>query len=405
MKIKIERQRLYDACRKISRMAAPESKKSLFPETSGILMEADQAGGVIKLTCTDLNVSMLMKLKDVDISESGAVVVPSALFTSMLGAMEGDEVGISVYNDGIMAFQSNNTFVHVQTLKAENFPNIALTFPENTICVSGLSLMAKKTLSVADKTNDDPSYQGVQIKFSSDKTIATATDGVRFLKAQGINAADGELEMLLPERSLSLLCGILKASDELYVGKVNNCAVFMTSEFVFTTKLILGDLDKVERLMDKVVSKYGAVVDAKEFAEALDMCGVLMLNADPCVNVTVTDKCLNISVDNENGNISIDVTAAKVVSMEENKADSTSKVFHYRPKLIYDFVKTCSGQVKAEFTENGVLKLTSDTSEYVISARSPAKIKVKEPVEAEEEPKTAPKTKSKKGKAAKKTAA
>jgi DNA polymerase III sliding clamp (beta) subunit (PCNA family) len=393
MKFKIERTRLYEACRKVSK-AASASKSSQIPELAGILMQADADKRILRLTCTDLSVSMQMKLKDVDVTESGEIVILNEMFTSMLGAMEGDEVGITVSNNTLQ-FQCGRTFVHTSTLPAEKYPAVKFSLPENTVQVSGLALLAKKTAAVANMGNNQTNYQGVQIRFTSETSTATAADGIRFLKSQGVNIADGELDLFIPERALNLLFGIVKIKDELYVGTVNNKAVFITDEYVFTTSLLNGDLSSVENIIQKFTAIYSATVKVKELAESLELCGTLLFGADQCVNITVNSRCLKISVENENGSISNDITVKNAVSMD-------GKVFHYNPKYLNDFIRSSTGELELSFTEKGFLMMKCGSNECVVSARSAAKIKPI-PVKTVKTEKPDSKNKTTKGKTAKKS--
>jgi uncharacterized protein with von Willebrand factor type A (vWA) domain len=84
MNFKINRKRLYEACKKAIRAAAPESMSNIAPETAGILLEADSSKETLKLYCTDLKVSIMFSLKDVDVAVSGETVVSATLFTQIL---------------------------------------------------------------------------------------------------------------------------------------------------------------------------------------------------------------------------------------------------------------------------------------------------------------------------------
>jgi DNA polymerase III sliding clamp (beta) subunit (PCNA family) len=390
MEFKVERKRLYDACRKVVKTTAPKSDKN---ELSGILLEADADRRVLRLTGTDLTVTMMMKLKDIDVSIPGKVVVPGTLFTEMLGAMTGETAEIMVQDSMVRVKSGISTFRAV-TMNVENFPKIAIVPPQTTVCVMGLALISKQTATVVSSSNDEANYQGVQIRFSPDTSTATSSDGVRFMKSKGEGIADGNLDLFVSEKALKILYGIVRAGDELFIGEINNSAVFMTSEFVFSTRLTAGNLEKIETLMEKIVPKYTAVVDSKEFAQALDVCVSMTYGVDLCVNLTLMQKSLKLTVDNENGSSAIKVDA-------EKSTDMAGKVFHYRPTFIFDFLRTCSGKVIIELDERGIMKLRSSQTDYVVTPRKPAVIKVKEETDKN---KTPVKVKTKKGKAAKKAA-
>jgi DNA polymerase-3 subunit beta len=367
MKFKVERKRLYDACRKVIRATA--SAKNT-PELTGILLEAD--GRTLRLTATDLTVTMMMKLKDVDIRESGRIVIP-AVFTEMLGAMTGDTAEVTV-RDSVVRLQCGAGFpiFRAPAMNAEQFPNVGIAFPETTICVQGIALIARQGAFVASERHDNPSFQGVQMRFAPDITTAASSDGIRFVRTKGDRIADGSLDLFIPERALKILCGIVRAGDELFIGAANNCAVFMTNELVFTARLTNGDLSNVESVIEKIVPAYSADVDSKAFAQAVDSCILMTQNADQCVNITLTGNSLMLTVDNENGSIEIEI---EIEAETQSSSDINDSVFHYRPNFICEFLRSCTGAITLEFSDKGVMRMRSALSEYVVTPRKAAVIK------------------------------
>ena len=215
MQFKIETQRLCDACKKASKIAQPESVS--IHQLSGMHIQADAEKRVLRLICTDMTISIMLKLKEVNITKSGEVIVPARWFSAMLETMSDDELNITTNEKGLMKVRSGKANMRFQTLKCEDFPAVNIAFPDNTICVSGLSLISKLPVTIDSESTEMASFQGVQLKFSEDVSAAVSTDGVRFVKSKRQNIADGELDITVPERSLKLLCGIIKPNDDIYI--------------------------------------------------------------------------------------------------------------------------------------------------------------------------------------------
>jgi len=379
MELKIERIRLRDACKKASKAAGTEKGVKL-PVLSGILMQADAGKRTLCLTCTDLSSSMVIKLKDVDVKESGGVVIPSKLFTAMLDALEGGEVEITVRNK-VVEYRCGGSVVEQPVFDADDYPNIGSEFPDGTIRISGLTLLTKQPQIVASKaSNTNQNFRGVMLNFTPEKSTAAATDGARFTKTKSDNIADGELKLFIPEDALRKLCGIVNPKDELFIGLTKNKAVFITDNFVFTTSLMGGDLSSVENALNRIIVKYKAVVDAKELTEALDLCISMVQGVDSCVALTLNRDGVVLSVDNENGKIEMDVAASEVIT--------DGKTFYYNPYFLYEFLKGCKGRVELLFDEKGFLTMKCGNSDYVVCNRNAPRVKT-------------PETNSKKGKTAK----
>jgi len=371
MELKIERIRLRDACKKASKAAGTEKIDIKRPVLSGIFMQADAGKRTLCLTCTDLSSSMVMKLKDVDVKESGGIVIPSKLFTAMLDLLEGSEVEITARNKTVKYCCGYST-VEQPVFDADDYPNIGSEFPDSTIRISGLTLLTKQPQIVAAKASSTgvQNYRGVMLNFTPEKSTASATDGARFSKNKGEKIADGDLNLFIPEDALRKLCGIVNPKDELFIGLAKNKAVFTTDNFVFTTSLIDGDLSRIEKTLSKFIVKYKAVVDAKELTEAVDLCISMVQGVDPCVVLALTDGVV-LSVDNENGKIGMDVAASEVISTD-------GKTFYYHPSFLYEFLKNCKGRVELLFDEKGFLTMTCGNSEYVVCNRTAPSVKTAE---------------------------
>lgn|GEM_PF-2130177 len=386
MKFKIERKRLQAALQKVMRTAAPLSAVKLLSEAlSGVLVEADSDKRMLVLTATDLTVSMQMKLKEVEVEEAGTAVVRAKILVEMLDRMQ-DEIAVCSALNNIVTLHCGRSVFRGPVMAAKDFPRIALVYPDNTIRVTGLNLLAKQAVTVVSERNDNPMFQGVQMRFSPSVTTATSSDGIRMVKSKNDGMADGNLDLFVPERALKILCGIAKSDDDLFVGVVNNIAVFMTSEFVFNTRLTNGNLDKIETMMEKIEAERSVTVNTKSFAQAVDTLSSACYGCDPCVNLTLTTTSMLLWTDNENGHSQIEVDAEKSTSM-------LGKVVHYRPNFILEALRLCSGTVTVDFDQRGIMRLRSSTTDYVISPRTPARVKAAETTEKV--------IKTKKGKAAK----
>jgi DNA polymerase III sliding clamp (beta) subunit (PCNA family) len=342
---------------------------------------------------------MKIILKDVDVYFDGKAIIQAKTLVEMLGSMTADDVTFSEQH-GSIKVQCGRSKFHAPVMDAEKFPNITVTFPETTIRVSGLALISKQVVSIVSEADSNPAFQGVQMRFTPGITTALSSDGMRIAKAKIEDSADEFLDLFVPERALKILVGIVRAGDSLFVGTVNNCAVFQTSAFVFTTRLTDATLSNVEKMMDKIVPVDSITVNSKEFARATDACITMVSGVDSCVNVTLKNRAMVLSVDNENGSTEIEVAA-------ENAVDLQGKVYHYRPDFIFDFLRSCAGMVKVDFDARGIMRLRSDSGDYVVMPRTAARVKEVDTPEIKEK-KTAPKKektpKSKKGKAVKEAA-
>jgi DNA polymerase III sliding clamp (beta) subunit (PCNA family) len=355
---------LLAALKKVTKATAARTHHT---ELSGVLFDTNLDKRTLTLSATDLSVSMQIILKDVEVDWNGKAVVHAKMLADMLGNMTADDAYV-VSKQGGLRVQCGKSIFSAPVMDAEKFPNIIFAYPETTICVSGIALVSKQVASIVSEKNSNPAFGGVQMRFTPGISTAISTDGARFVKAKNQNIADGLLDLFLPERALKILLGIVRAGDDLYVGVINNSVVFMTSEFVFTTRLTDTNLNKIEETIKKIVPVCSVTVNAQELSQAVDFCISMVAGVDSCVNVTLKNEAMVLSVDNENGSTEFEVEA-------KNAKDLQGKVYHYRPNFIYDFLRSCAGDVTVDFDKQGIMILRSDTTEYIVMPRTAARIK------------------------------
>jgi DNA polymerase III sliding clamp (beta) subunit (PCNA family) len=329
-----------------------------------ILVQADSDKRILRLTCTNLTVTMQMILKDVDVSVGGETVIPAMLFVNMLGLMDSENAELFV-DGNVLRFKCGLSTVSLPTCSAEKYPKVKIKIPKIMTKVSGLTILAKKPVSIADERSHIDMHKGVQMNLSSGNSTACATDGKRFMIVHCMNVADSELNLFIPESSLNVLCGIVKPNDELYVGVSNNTAIFVSPGFMFSTMLLNGDLSGIEKRISEFASEYKATVDSKEFTQTLSMCMTLAsFSKSPCVEMAVTEDSLTISSESGESSVDDDITANDTIPMQD-------KVFYYNPKYLHEFAVSCVGELQLLFTQSGVLKMKCGLMEYVVSAQIP----------------------------------
>ena len=135
-----------------------------------------------------------------------------------------------------MTLRSGACQYTISGLAAKSFPKLQIPFPEDTIQVKGINSLIRRTVFAANGDNIDYNRAGfsyVKISFRGGMATAEATDGSRMAVTASPHCADGDLDMILHEKALTVLDSIVKPDEELYVGIVGQVVVFHEGGPVF----------------------------------------------------------------------------------------------------------------------------------------------------------------------------
>lgn len=385
MKFTANRLLMYEAAKTVMKIV---SKNKEVPEISGILVEANADSGVLTLTGTDIRTHIQRRLHSEHVEESGSVIL-TPMLAEMLRLL-GEET-VDFESDGHMiSLRSGTARYTVPVLNAGAFPKLRIPFPEDTIQIKGINSLIKRTVFATDGNITDytkASFSHVKLSFEGGVTRAEATDGSCMAVASSPHCADGNLEMILHEKALHILSGIVKADEELYVGIVGKYAIFMKEDLFFSTMMFTGKYVEASKLIDKIVPAYGATVDARRLFEGIDNTATVFDTGD--------DKCIDFRI--EADKLCIQAKTAVVSSTASmdviDSAPTPPEGFHYHPRLLTDCLRHMTGPVKLGIDTRGFILMEANGCRYFVCPRGPVHIRENKPEE-----KKKPKSKATKSK-------
>lgn len=393
MKFIAKKDTLLDAARTVGKIVS--ASKSI-PEIGGILVSADADRQELQLTGTDIRTHVQRRLTEEHVEISGEAVIPAALLIDILTRLGGENVLFEM--DGqILNIRCEAAQFWIPTLAPAAFPRCVVPFPGDTIKVVGLNPLVRRTVYATSEGEDRPIMQGVRLIFSGGTTRAVASDGYRMTVAESPHCADGELEMVIHKKALTVLSSIIKPDDDLYVGIVDKSAVLFKQDLIFSTLLLTGQFMDIQQVFSSLQPKYRAKVDAKAFYSALDAAsGCLGPEDDQCVNLVIGNNIVRLSSAAWGTSSKTHVEAFDTLPTPETG-------FSYRPSLLLDYLRRVSGPLELTFDERGFLSMDANQCKYATSPRRPVNIKKPEPKKSKEE-KTEAGKKSTKPKKTKKAA-
>ena len=253
MKISIVRSNFIEGLKAVQNIVPGKGSLAVL---QNVLIEAEE--GVIKLTTTDLDISISTTLK-CEVKEAGKTTLPvKLLFNMVLRAAEGQVELESDQNDRATIIAASARF-KLAGLPSSDFPQLppanestAYKLPQAT-----LREMLRKTSYAASQDDTRRTLKGVLMSFKDGKLTMVATDGRRLALVENEMEfpPDAAKDIVLPSKAVQELQRSLQNDGEVEI-------MAQQSQISFN----LGTVKIYSKLMDDVYPNYAQVIP-RDFSE------------------------------------------------------------------------------------------------------------------------------------------
>ena len=174
-------------------LAAVESAERIAPAASPldilkcVCLETEE--GRLTVAATNQEIAMERKLP-ADILENGRIAVNAKILLEMLRRLGGDTVTFEQVDapntpeSFSLSVKSGEAEYRIPAMNAGEYPRAEIPYPEDTVTVTGIPDMAKRTAFAAlEKASD--TRRGVFLRFDGGNLTAGSTDGWRIASAKG----------------------------------------------------------------------------------------------------------------------------------------------------------------------------------------------------------------------------
>ena len=153
MNITLNRAELLSAVKRGENIAPHDSPLDVL---KGLLWELDATNGVLTMTATNLEVTLEQKIS-CTVLEDDAFVLNARLAAAMLEKLSGDTVELE-RSPGRpqLRLSSGDAEYLVSIWERNSYPRLEIPFPEDTVKVSGIPDMAKRTVFAAAQDSSSP---------------------------------------------------------------------------------------------------------------------------------------------------------------------------------------------------------------------------------------------------------
>lgn len=351
MEFEVNRLDMLEAAKCAARVAPLEEPMDIL---NGILIEASDDTGEVFVTSTNHQMSIQLKTK-ASIDMSGVMLVNSRLLVGILALLPGEIVNFSADSDSAIIISGGKTVYNVMCLPAKHYPKPVMPFPDDTVKITGICSLAKRTVFAVAKDMNKPALQCVNVKLRHNSMQAVACDGNRMMLVKCEAESSVVQEFLLPGKSLQTLASISNDSDVFEVGDIGGSVVFTKDNMMFTMRKLVGEYIDINTIMKNIKPTYSAIIDVLALQNSLELMNV-GAGTQP-VRMVMVDGGVQLLCNGDDG-ASKDFVVAIVTKATPIEG------FYYNIDKLLRVLRLLSGKVKIDIDTKGMLMLKSRNEVY-----------------------------------------
>jgi DNA polymerase-3 subunit beta len=226
---------------KLQAVSAVVPSKTTLSILSNVLFDAD--GGELKLTATDLDLSMTTTLQ-AKVEEPGKICVQAKKIGEIVRSLPPLEVKISTVKAGHVRIQCGKSDFKIATQEADEFPKVTDRMADKGFSVPGETLnhMVERVIHAVSQDLSRLALTGVLWEFDKTKFSMVATDGHRLAKVvRSEKLAAGDVkEVIVPAKALQQLQRLAPEEGDVRVGVNQNYIMFDLGHTFLHSRLLEG---------------------------------------------------------------------------------------------------------------------------------------------------------------------
>lgn len=353
MNITMNRLELLHAVR---RAAAVVPGKSPLEVLKGVLLEADAAHKALVLTATNLEVTLKQKLACAA-PEDDALAIDARLLAGMLEKLPGDTVELRRNNrDRRLTVRSGESRYEMSVWERSGYPKAEIPAITNTVRVSGIPSMARRTVFATTEDESKPMLKCVHLRFTQDGLRAAGSDGNCVVTARGDDKCTGDFSVLIPAGSLGRLARMCGDGDEFRVGTDGKKVVFCRNDLIFSARLIEGGYLDTDRLTGSLKNQFTVLTDVAELRNGLD--SVSCLDPDGKVRLSFEGMTLTFSCAGTFGSSCNTIAVAPLTGTVQGE-------YWYLTRRLSACLHSLSGTATLGIAAGGMLTLSTEDAFYM----------------------------------------
>lgn len=353
MNITLNRVELLAAAKRAAAVAPAESPLDTL---RGVLLETSQESGFLTLSATNMEVTIEQKLPCTP-QDDDALVVNAELFERMMEKLSGETVELrrTVGAPRLTVLSGYSRF-DIPLWERGSFPKVDMPFPEDTVKMTGLPMISRRTVFAMGNGKNTPMLKCVNLMFTQDGLKAACSDGSCIVTARGDTASTGDISMLVPAPSLSKLAGMSGDDTEYRVGTTGKSIVFLRENFAFSARLVDGEYIDTERLFSAIANQFTVLTDIPDLRRTLS--SVVMVESNGKVMLRFQDGTLTMRCDGAYGSAVNQLEVIPLTGVPQGE-------YWFLTRQLSACLRAMDGTVTMGIAQGGMLTLSTEAAYYV----------------------------------------
>lgn len=312
MKFTINKQAFLNELNNVNR-AVPG--KATIPVLTGIKLTASQDH--LSLIGSDGSISIVSLItadsetNQLDIFETGSVVIMARLFIEIIRKLPTDTVSIETKNLNIVNIQSGNAEFNLNGTPGDSYPQLKEFDLDHQITLPTASFkqLIDQTIFSASNQETRPILTGLHLIASSNSLTGITTDSHRLSYRQIPLEIDSNLSnfdaLTIPKKTVSELSRILNDEDDLYMVVADTQVIFLVNNLTIYSSILEGNYPATDRLISNEFNTE-LIVNANAFYHAIDRAALLAHQGqNNAVQLSISEGNVELAVaGNESGQAS-----------------------------------------------------------------------------------------------------
>lgn len=274
MNIVIDRKTLLDALNKVSAVIPANSTMNV---VLGVLIDADEK---VTFVGTDLDRTVYVK-KDAQIEEKGGIVIPFKQFLSAVTKFSADEVKIKTVENSVK-ISCGTAKISIGGHQKEDFVNTPIPDCPNDLKIKDTEFckMLKLVSFCVDENSTRESLRHILLKVKDKKFLGVGTDGRRLSLYEKDTDVENDMQLLIPNKTLSEIRKFLKLEDKEMTIKYGTASIiFEVEDVVLVSKICLDTFPDYEKVIPSVENLQKKItINKAKLLAAIELVSVMLKN-------------------------------------------------------------------------------------------------------------------------------
>lgn len=285
--------------------------KTAIPILKGIKLTANQEGLTLIASDSEISIEAFLGVDDekfqLQILESGSLVVTARLFVEIIQKMPTDEVELKA-EDFQLEIKSGEALFTLNISEGASYPKLPEIDSQEKIPLPTMAFkdLIQKTIFSASNEENRPHLTGLHLSIRQDTLVGSATDSHRLSRREiSISHSMAQIplkEMTLPKKTVTELTRIVEDQDELKMVVSEKQIVFFVKNLIIYSRLLEGNYPDIDAF---IPADYTTRIhlNSEVFIDAIERASLLARqNDNNVVHLAYEDHRLTLSVlGNERG--------------------------------------------------------------------------------------------------------